>query len=153
MLCGDDYSRLHFLLIRKRSLIMSGKNQPSLKTRRLILRPFVLHDAPTVQQLAGDRAIADTVLTIPHPYEDGMAEEWIGTHRDLFECDKQATYAILRIEDDSLIRAISLNINQNHKHAEMGYWIGKPFWGKGYCTEAASEILRYGFDYLSALQP
>ncbi|MFB2772525.1 GNAT family N-acetyltransferase, partial [Pelatocladus sp. BLCC-F211] len=47
-----------------------------------------------------------------------------------------------------LCGAIGLGINQKHNHAELGYWIGKPFWGNGYCTEAAQEVLRYGFEKL-----
>ena len=48
---------------------------PILETGRLILRPFTLADAPEVQRLAGDRDIASTTMNIPHPYEDGMAEQ------------------------------------------------------------------------------
>lgn len=48
------------------------KNLPDIKTVRLILRPFRLSDAPVVQKLASDKAIADTTLNIPHPSEDGI---------------------------------------------------------------------------------
>lgn len=54
--------------------------QPIINTARLILRPFTLDDAPTVQQLDGDREIAFNTLLIPYPYEDRIAEEWINTH-------------------------------------------------------------------------
>ena len=52
--------------------------RPTIKTERLILGPYTLDDAPELQRLIGDRDIASTTLNIPHPYEDGMAEEWIG---------------------------------------------------------------------------
>lgn len=122
--------------------------QPELTTGRLLLRPFTLADAPSTQQLAGDRDIASTTLTIPHPYEDGMAEEWINTHQEQFEQNESATFAIVRLKDDGLIGAISLSINQQHEHAELGYWIGKPYWNNGYCTEAAETVLHYGFTVL-----
>ena len=59
-----------------------------------VLRPFRTADADEVQRLAGDRAVADTTLNIPHPYEDGMAEKWISNHRDWFERGEQAVFAV-----------------------------------------------------------
>lgn len=122
--------------------------QPHLETERLVLRPFTLDDAPTVQQLAGDPAIADTTLNIPHPYADGMAEAWIKEHPETFAKGVGVTYAITRRQDGSLLGAISLRINQRHHRAEMGYWLGKPYWGQGYTTEAARALLAYGFTEL-----
>jgi RimJ/RimL family protein N-acetyltransferase len=125
--------------------------QPELVTERLLLRPFTLADAPTVKKLAGDKAVAAMTLNIPHPYEDGMAEEWIGTHRQSFQEGKEAVFAITLKEitlkeNDALIGAIGLTITQEHERAEMGYWIGKPYWGNGYCTEAARESLKFAFE-------
>jgi hypothetical protein len=57
------------------------QTQPVLQTNRLILRPFVLSDANDVQRLAGDFAVADTTLNIPHPYPEGAAEEFFSTHK------------------------------------------------------------------------
>lgn len=123
--------------------------QPTLTTERLLLRPFTLADAPTIQQLAGDRDIAANTLTIPHPYEHGMAEEWIGTHRERFEQGDTVNFAVTLRQGGALIGAIGLTgIDQAHRHAEIGYWIGKPYWNRGYCTEAAAAVLRYGFDVL-----
>jgi ribosomal-protein-alanine N-acetyltransferase len=120
-------------------------NRPSLETNRLLLRPFSMADAPRVQLLAGDRAIADTTLNIPHPYEDGMAEQWIGTHEERFRKGELVNFAIILKETNQLIGAIGLLINKRFNRAEMGYWIGKDYWNKGYCTEAAAKVLEYGF--------
>ena len=66
--------------------------QPTLQTKRLFLRPFELPDGEDVRRLAGDRAIADTTLQIPHPYEVGMAEEWILTRRPKFEAGEEVVF-------------------------------------------------------------
>ncbi len=125
---------------------------PTLQTPRLILRPFELTDAPEVQRLAGDRAIADTTLNIPHPYEDGVAEQWISTHQNAFAQDKEATFAICRRADAVLIGAISLlGIVKGHQ-AELGYWIGKPYWRQGFCTEAAQAVLDLAFRRLGLIR-
>jgi len=124
------------------------KQQPTLESNRLILRPFELTDAKEVQRLAGDRSIADTTLEIPHPYEDGMAEQWISTHQAKFEAGEMAHFAIIFRETNGLIGAIGLTIVPRFERAEPGYWIGKPYWGNGYCTEAARAVLEYGFTTL-----
>jgi [ribosomal protein S5]-alanine N-acetyltransferase len=52
---------------------------PELWTARLILREFSLEDAPDVQRLVGEWEVARPLLIVPHPYEDGMGQEWIAT--------------------------------------------------------------------------
>ncbi|MEK7239824.1 MAG: GNAT family N-acetyltransferase [Gemmatimonadota bacterium] len=121
---------------------------PTLKTGRLVLRPFLLSDAATVLRLAGDRAVADTTLSIPHPYVDGMAEQWIATHEGAWTRHEMATLAITEAEA-GLIGAISLRIELAHRRAELGYWIGVPYWGLGYATEAARAMVAFGFEKLS----
>lgn len=122
--------------------------QPTLNTARLLLRPFCTSDADDVQRLAGDRAVVDTTLNIPYPYEDGMAEKWISNHRDWFEQGKQAVFAITLQSDGVLLGAIGLRITPDDQRAELGYWIGKPYWGQGFCTEAARAIIGFGFECL-----
>ena len=126
-------------------------NIPTLHTERLVLRPFTLEDAPDVQRLAGEKDVASTTAAIPHPYEDGMAEEWISTHKAKFEKGAGVNLAITlknteKLEDTILIGSINLRIDQTEKIAELGYWIGKPYWNYGYATEAAKAIVTYGFD-------
>lgn len=124
------------------------RQYPSIETGRLILRGFDIGDSGDVQCLAGDKSVASTTLRIPHPYEDGIAEKWIGTHQEEFAQGKLVNFAITSREQGYLIGAIGLTINKEHKNAELGYWIGKPYWNNGYCTEAAKAVLRYGFEVL-----
>jgi RimJ/RimL family protein N-acetyltransferase len=123
-------------------------DQPTIETDRLVLRPFTVDDAPDVQRLAGDRAVADTTLLIPHPYPDGVAEDWIATHRPVHQAGEGAVFAITRRVDGALLGAIGLSIDAAHERAEMGYWIGRPYWNEGYATEAAAAALEYGFSTL-----
>jgi RimJ/RimL family protein N-acetyltransferase len=125
-----------------------GGDQPVLPGARLLLRPFVLADAPRVRLLAGERDVASTTINIPHPYEDGMAEAWIGTHRLGFERGELAVFAVEERERGDVVGAMSLTISRAHERAELGYWIGVPYWGNGFATEAARELLRYGFEQL-----
>lgn len=122
------------------------KTLPTLDTERLILRPFTLRDAPRVRELAGAREIAANTLTMPHPYEEGMAEEWIGMHEENFQSGQSAEFAICLRDSGELIGAIGLKITQEHDCGEIGYWIGIPFWNQGFCTEAAAAVIAYGFD-------
>jgi len=123
--------------------------RPTLTTRRLLLRPFVLADARDVQRLAGDREVTSTTLNIPYPYQDGAAEQWISTHQEEFDKGNLVNFAIVLASDGSLIGAMGLRIDKTHSKAELGYWIGKPFWNRGFCTEAAGVVVEYAFKVLA----
>lgn len=123
--------------------------QPILHTERLTLRPFTLADAADVQRLAGAREVASTTATIPHPYEDGMAETWINTHPARLADGTGITYAIILTETGELCGAISLMLKPEHQRAEIGYWIGVPYWGCGYCSEAAVALRDHAFRALA----
>jgi len=126
--------------------------RPTLHTERLILRPFSLEDAPIVRELAGAFEIADVTLNVPHPYEEGMAEEWISSHEAVYAEGRGTPYAIVRRDDAQLLGAINLMLTPRFDRAELGYWLGVPFWGKGYCTEAARAIIDYGFRELGLVK-
>ena len=120
---------------------------PILETSRLVLRPFAPADAPIVQRLAGDREVAATAMTIPHPYEDGVAEAWIETRAPKWEA-REALVLAVTSEAEGLVGTMSLQLKLAHRRAELGYWIGVPFWNRGYATEAAGAVITYGFDAL-----
>ncbi|HUJ13861.1 MAG TPA: GNAT family N-acetyltransferase [Thermoanaerobaculia bacterium] len=110
-----------------------------LKTERLLLRTFTIDDAPDVQRLAGAREVALNTLHIPHPYPDGAAEAWI-------EKQEEGAEIVFAIEaEGQLAGAIGLVVDPTHDRGELGYWIGVPFWGRGYATEAGRAMVRFGF--------
>jgi ribosomal-protein-alanine N-acetyltransferase len=124
------------------------KQQPTFETQRLVLRPFTLEDAPAVQRLAGAREVAATMRAVPHPYENGVAEQWISTHQEAFESGRQVHFAVVLRDGLALCGSTSLVINQQDNSATLGYWIGLPYWGQGYATEAAQAVVSYGFEVL-----
>jgi RimJ/RimL family protein N-acetyltransferase len=124
------------------------KKRVNLTTPRLLLRPFELSDAPQVQELVGDKAIADTTLNIPYPYENSMAVQWISTHKSKSEAGELINLAITLSHTQELIGSIGLISNKRFNHAELGYWRGKKYWNNGYCTEAAKAVLELAFNQL-----
>ena len=120
-----------------------------LQTDRLRLRRFEKDDAPTVQRLAGAPEVADTTLLIPHPYPDGVAEGFIEmTHAD-WDKGEQYVFAITLRDTNELCGSMGLKVSPKHERAELGYWIGVPFWNRGYCTEAGRAVLEFAFARLN----
>lgn len=122
---------------------------PTLTTSLLVLRALRHEDAPAIRMLAGEREIAATTLTIPHPYPEGAAEEFIRRVSESDREGKSVGFAVTLRESGALCGTIGLLLDRDHRHAEVGYWIGVPYWGRGYATEAAAEVLRHGFEDLA----
>ena len=121
--------------------------QATLASPRLTLRPLSLDDAPIVARLAGEKDIASTTRLIPHPYPPGMAEKWILALPEMYQRAEMVNWGIA-LADGPLLGTIRLTLNPVDNHAELGYWVGKPFWNNGYCTEAARLVVAYGFETL-----
>ena len=117
-----------------------------LPTARLLLRSFQPEDAPAVVRLAGAKEIAATTVHIPHPYGEKDARDFfVNAERD-FRAGRAVTFAICVASTGELCGAAGLHITEANQHAELGYWIGVPFWGNGYATEAAGAAVAFGFE-------
>ena len=125
-----------------------SREQPTLTTPRLTLRPFVPDDAFDVERLAGAREIADTTLNIPHPYPHGGAAQWIALHGPAWNEGTSVTFAVVTNETGKLVGAVSLTIKREFARGELGYWIAKDHWSSGFATEASEAILEFGFGAL-----
>lgn len=126
----------------------ASDERPTLRTERLVLRPFEAADAAAVRRLAGAREVAENTLTIPHPYPEGEAEAWIAGHPAAFRDGDLVIFAITT-PGEGLVGAVGLMLERETGIAELGYWIGVPYWGQGYATEAARAVVRYGFETLA----
>ena len=118
---------------------------PTLETARLKLRPYSNADVEELLPLIGAREVAATTLRIPHPYTEKDAREFLAM---MVEGPHRIWLAIALRSDGRQIGGMGLTVDARHQHAELGYWLGVPYWGKGYATEAAREMMRYGFEDL-----
>jgi [ribosomal protein S5]-alanine N-acetyltransferase len=113
-----------------------------IATGRLHLRPFAQADAARVEHLAGDAAVAAMTGNIPHPYPPGVAAEWIARTGKLIEAKSLAQCAVIDKESDALIGCVSLRRERPaSQEAELAYWIGVPYWGRGFATEACRALV------------
>jgi RimJ/RimL family protein N-acetyltransferase len=118
--------------------------KPTLETLRLRLRQYTEADIPGLLPLVGAKEVAATTLRIAHPYTEQDARDFLELAKD----PDKLWLAITLRNDGRQIGGIGLRVDQQHQHAELGYWLGVPYWGQGYATEAAREVLRYSFEDL-----
>ena len=124
------------------------ENFPTLTTERLTLSRILAADIPTIVKYAGSEQIAATTLNLPHPYEEKDAIFWIQMANAGFVDKTQYTFAIRLNTTNEFMGGIGLRTNFKMGRGELGYWIGAPFWNLGFTTEAASAILKFGFETL-----
>ena len=108
------------------------------------IKPIDLKYIDEVQHLASDPAIGAT-SNVPSPYPANGAAWWVQETLKKREAGTEYIFAVL--EEEMFVGVCGL-IEVADKSAELGYWIGKPFWGNGYATMAARLVLRFGFDEL-----
>jgi len=109
----------------------------SMRTRRLLLRDLTPRDARRIAMLASDWDVARMTGRIPHPYSEQLAYEWIN---DLAEGE-----FVQGIVHQNALIGICGYMPEGEGSAEIGYWIGKPWWGRGYATEAVGALIDYCF--------
>lgn len=131
-----------------RAALFAGP-RPTLRTERYTLRPFGPDDAPDVQRLANDRQIAANTLRVPHPYELDFARQWIGTHAEEWRDAIELRLAIVEPETDRLLGASGIHLTLDHHLGEVGYWVGRPYWGQGVASEVARRLVHFGFEELA----
>src|SRR5262245_12674962 len=128
--------------------VRNRMNRHVLNTERLILRALDSRDAPAIHRLAGAKEIADTTLTVPHPYPFHAAVEWIEKAHKEWKAKTAFVFAITLLETKEFIGGIGLHLTPQDQNAEMGFWVGTPYWNQGYCSEAGKAVMQFGFETL-----
>ncbi|MDJ1157557.1 GNAT family protein [Chelatococcus sp. SYSU_G07232] len=121
-----------------------------IETERLALRWPRLADARAIEQLAGEKAVAEMTALIPHPYPPRAAETFIYAARLANATGEALTLVVTpRRKPHEAMGAIAVH-SRNNGEPFVGYWLGMPHWGQGFATEALRAIVDTVFDHTEA---
>jgi len=123
-------------------------NDPQLTTPRLLLRAFAEADIPGLIALAGNYEVARHTLNIPHPYTEAAARHWLQFTQQARAQNTAFPFALVLRATGEFIGGMGLTLEPRFDRAEVGYWLGQPYWGRGLATEALAAVLRFGFEEL-----
>jgi RimJ/RimL family protein N-acetyltransferase len=115
------------------------ENTPRIETRRLVLRAPEQRDAPRIAEFCGDFEVARMTALMPHPYALDDAESFI-SRLDGGDPDRDKVF-LVEHETWGPVGMIGFHLRHDDPYPEMGYWIGRPYWGRGIATEAAQAAL------------
>ena len=120
-----------------------------LETLRLRLRPLETSDTPAIQKAAGAREIADTMISIPHPYPANEAERYVARQQSERKEGHSVTFTIEHKAEGWFCGLVEVRrIDREHSLAELSFWLAVEAWGRGYMSEVVQVIVRYGFEDL-----
>lgn len=125
---------------------MRGQNElnDGLKLRSCVIRPWAIDDAAAIQRYANNRNIWINLRDIfPHPYRLEDAHVFLSF---VLKEDRRTTFAIATESEAIGCLSLRLGSDVHRKTAELGYWLGEPFWGRGIMTEAVAEVTGWAFD-------
>jgi len=114
----------------------------AIVTERLVLRPLEARDRDRLVLLANNWRVAKNLSTMPYPYTQAAADEWLGKQAELWAGGKTVALAITI--GDELAGGIGVGV-RDHDAWEMGYWLGEPYWNRGYASEAAAALRDHAF--------
>ena len=114
---------------------------PVLVTERLVMRRPHLDDVPELAALANNRRIADMLPRMPHPYGEAEARAFVAAASTASHLGD--VYALTIAESGAFIGCTGLSPAE--RGLSLGYWIGEPYWGHGYATEAAHALIDAAF--------
>ncbi len=110
-----------------------------IETKRLKLRRLRMSDAPRIARFCDDPGVGRNLAMTPLPYLEAAAEGWIMITRARAPLGRDFVFAV-DLEGEGLIGAIGAH-KRDDESFEVGYWYGRPYWGRGFATEAARAFV------------
>ena len=115
-------------------------------TRTVTIEPVSHKYAKVLEHLISDPAVAEPTSNIPHPHPVGGAEAWVTRSQE--ECEEGTSYCFSVLATGEFVGVVSI-LNVTAAQGEIGYRIGRPYWGRGYASVAGRQALAVGFEELS----
>ena len=120
---------------------------PRLNSERLILKKLEAENLTALTRLANNKKVSDQIVNIPHPYTDINASMRLGYVTKGFKEGSRYCFSIFTKDRMEFIGEISLHeTDKENSVAELGYWIGEPYWNKGFVGEAVAPVVQFGFE-------
>ncbi|NCA72823.1 MAG: N-acetyltransferase [Sphingobacteriia bacterium] len=117
-----------------------------IRTERLVLRPIGVEDLTVLQTAAGRREVADTMISIPHPFSTEDAEHYVGSRVEAMQLGHGAAFTLRTHAPKAFVGFAELrDIDREHSLAELSFWLAVESRGRGYMAEALAAVLRYAF--------
>ena len=119
------------------------------KGERILLRPLKYSDADDIYKNAREREVSKWTCNIPYPYTKNDARKFI--KHSILGLRKKQTYIFAIVLNDTGRLVGAIEIKPSHKggkKGELGYWLGKPYWGQGIVSEAIKLALIFAFKKL-----
>jgi len=122
---------------------------PILETPRLRLRPLEISDTSPIQKAASAREIADTMISLQHPYSAGEAERYVARQQAEQKAGRAVTFTIEQKAEGWFCGLVEVrDIDREHSQGELSFWLAVEAWGRGYMSEVVQAVVRYGFEDL-----
>lgn len=118
---------------------------PVLTSKRIIMRPPSYDDVPAIEKHLSDFEVTRMLAMVPHPYDPAMARQYVTASIGLNDSLAGKKWCI---EIDGELAgnfAVKPPEEKTGLHS-VGFWLGRPYWGKGYMTEALELVLTWGFE-------
>ena len=118
-----------------------------LFTERLFLRVPQIEDGPRIAALIGNWAVVRMLDSVPYPYPENGAEDWLAELHPKVKAGQALVLGLFERDnrDAGLIGCAGVEQEEQHRDISLGFWLGEPYWGRGYMTEAAAALIKHAF--------